>query len=288
MGSTLNQNLHDTYGNVNLHEKIGNLIRRYSSNKTNIYSQALENLSISKPINVLDIGCGFGQFSGVLCRNIYPNSSMTGIDLLDSNQLPFLKQVDHPKVDSHFINSSADIIKDLNDNSYDLVLSGFSLYFFIELLPEITRILKPDGTFIAITHSSLSLTELLDDILYAMDSSILLSPTDLELDLTLTKFNAENGVEILSSYFKIIESMEYENELIFHQPHFEDCIKYVDFKLKTISHNSKYHQRFEESDFIKRLLDSIQNKINSNGKYTLTKNDAIFQCRKPITQGSLS
>ncbi len=285
MGSQSQQNLLETYGNVNLHEEIGTLIRSHSSNKSNIYQLALEHLTIESPIQILDLGCGFGSFSGSVSAIIPSNSKITGIDMLCSNQQSFLNQFSQSGIDGAFICESANAIREMKNESYDIILSGFSLYFFPELLSEITRILKPNGRFVAITHSSLSLTELLDDIRYAMDSSVKLSAQRLELDLTLTKFNAENGHDILSPHFQSVEMTHYANQMVFNESTIEDCLKYVYFKLKTISLQSRYHETFDHSDFREKVKESIHNKIASSGHYTLNKNDAIFHCQKPVKQG---
>lgn len=285
MGSQLHQNLHETYGNVDLHKKISQLIRDYSSNKTNIYDLALQQLSFSQPVHVLDLGCGFGQFSGSAAAVIPAKSTITGIDLLESNRLSFLKQTDQSYIKGYFHCGSVSTIEKMESSTFDLILSGFSLYFFLEFLPEIARVLKPDGSFVAITHSTLSLTELLNDIGLAMDSPVSLSAEKLGLDLTLTKFNTENGKGILNHYFTEVVKTDYTNHLVFNETSIDNCLKYVNFKLKTISHGSQYHQTFGCTQFKTRIYESIHNKITSNGKYILNKNDAIFYGRKPLILG---
>ncbi|MBC8215558.1 MAG: class I SAM-dependent methyltransferase [Candidatus Marinimicrobia bacterium] len=282
MGSKSNQNLQNTYGRINLHREIGGLIRHYSTNKTNIYDLALQNLTFSDSINVLDLGCGFGQFSAHL-KNLIPNgSNITGIDPLESNRKPFLDYTNKFHFSGIFHCHSANLITELKDNSYDLIISGFSLYFFSELLPEIARVLKSDGIFLSITHSKFSLIELLDDIQYALDIPVPITAEHLGLDQTLADFNSQNGDRVLKPYFNTIDNTVYQNQLVFHRKSFDHCVKFVKFKLNTVSHDSHYHNTFNEQRFKNRLSDSIKNKMEKEGSYRLNKTDAIFRCRQPI------
>ena len=282
MSSKSNQNLQDTYGRINLHSEIGGLIRHYSTNKTNIYDLALQKLYFSDSINVLDLGCGFGQFSAHLNNLIPKSSNITGIDPLESNRKPFIDYTNKFHFTGIFHCHSANLITEFNDNSYDLIISGFSLYFFSNLLSEIARILKPNGIFLSITHSKFCLIELLDDIRYALDIPPPITPEYLELDLTLANFNSENGLNILKSCFNTIDNTVYPNQLVFHRKDFDHCVKFVNFKLNTVSHDSHYHQTFNEPRFKTRLSDSIKNKMEKEGSYRLNKTDAIFRCRRPI------
>ncbi len=266
-----------TFGQVQLHQQIGLNIEHYSTNKQNIYQQALEHISYNKQIEILDIGCGYGRFSGNLesVPGIH-GSRCTGIDLLATNCESFIKTLTQAGLQGEYITGQANQITDFTDSKYDLVLSSFSLNFFPEVLPDIARIIKPAGSFIAITHSNRFLKQLEGDIAAALKLFI-----DRDFQLPTIAFSAENGQRLLSKYFDIIQKIDYSNQLIFPLRQIKKCLMYIDFKLPFLIKPDWFSEQKLYNEFRNELHRQIRRKTRENHYYYLNKDDCIFKCNHP-------
>jgi len=101
--------------------------------------------------NVLDLGCGSGKYTSLLCEN---SLSYIGLDL-SQNQINIAKTKSN---NGKFICSSAENIS-LNDNSIDFGVACWVLGTILEedrrkkVLDEIKRVLKQEGEFYLIENA---------------------------------------------------------------------------------------------------------------------------------------
>ncbi|MFW5861720.1 MAG: class I SAM-dependent methyltransferase, partial [Spirochaetota bacterium] len=155
------EDIENTYANINHHISTRDIIRRHSSNTNDIRAMAIDSLELSHVKNVLDLGCGYGFFVEILNNRLHDDAQVTGIDIIDyQNRKKFLFTVNSIGYEGEFVHGSADIINSMGDNTFDLVISSYSLYFFPHLIPHIARILSPGGIFISLTHSRNTLNEI--------------------------------------------------------------------------------------------------------------------------------
>lgn len=274
--------LTDTFGRVQLHKNIGDIILRFSTNPLPIGSVAYKDLIYSNTIKVADLGCGYGRCISNF-RNIVPNGSKyTGIDPLKSNKAPFLEKAARAGFKGTYIRGKVESLAKFPDEHFDLILCNYSLYFFINELPLITSKLKPDGLLITITHSNKSLNELLDDLQIVLKLDHKPNWNELGSEQILDNFNAENGKELLTPYFKSIKKIEYKNNLLFKKDHIDTLFELLDFKKTTLIHHNDFADFIKTSAFNERLRKMIIQKMEYNGEYILNKDDTIYQCREPL------
>jgi ubiquinone/menaquinone biosynthesis C-methylase UbiE len=271
-----------TFGRVHRHRLVGDIIRRFSNNRTDIYELALKNLHFRQPVKVLDIGCGYGRFTSALKQRVPAGSRCTGLDLLSENRRPFLETARHIDPHADFITGSADLIESMADDAYDLIISAYSLYFFSALIPQLARILKPDGHLVIINHSRRFLNELIQDITLTLSQSPFAGKAHLEHEQLLDNFNDENGTGLLEPHFKNIDRINYQNQLSFPLSELDQCLVYIDFKLPLLIRVNQSGTDADLTRFKEILFKIIRQESQVSGIYTLNKNDCIFRCSRPV------
>jgi SAM-dependent methyltransferase len=279
------ERLSATFGRADEHRRIGELIRRRSTNKGDIYRIALEGLHCETPATVLDLGCGWGAFTSALGGVAPAGSAVTGVDWMEDNRGPFVRSAASAGLSGSFLCGPVEQILDFPSKGFDIVLSGFSLYFFAGILPEIARVLKDDGVFVAITHSNYSLHEFLEDVRAPLMHEGRMTPELLGVETVLHEFNSENGAGILEPFFGEVRRTEFRNRLMFGVDQVEECFDYLMFKRYILTDSSEYRHQIEARQFHDRLKAVILARALREGAYTLAKDDAIFRCRKPAGGG---
>lgn len=276
--------LTETFGHAKLHKYIGDIILKHSTNPKPINTIVYNKLSFPNKIKVADIGCGYGRCIQHLSNIVPKGSEYIGIDPLKNNESPFFDNINRADFLGKYLCGRAEKISEFPDKYFDLILCNYSLYFFIDKLPLIINKLIPDGLFIAITHSSDSLNELLDDLKVVLRMDHIPTWKELGSEQVLDNFNAENGFDLLKPYFGKIEIIKYKNNLEFYAKDIESLFDLLNFKKTKLIHPNKYEKFIKTSDFDVHMNEEILSRINHNGKYILNKDDIIFRCRKPKIQ----
>ncbi len=270
-----------TFGQVKIHQQVGDIIRRFSTNRDNIYQLALSNTNVQEPTNILDIGCGYGRFTGYLDQVVKMPATCTGIDIVENNRKPYLQVARKAGLTGQFICGPATIVNSFPDRSYQLIIAGYSLNFFYNIIPHLPRILDKNGWFITINHSKQFLAELIEDIKSAWRKSFQDQYEEVDFQQLVASFNAENGYELLESHFDVIEKIDYKNKLNFTYVNIDQCLIYTDFKLPMMMPH-KLSEKDEEYVLFKHNLHQIiKYKVKVRKIYTLNKDDCIFRCRCP-------
>src|SRR4030042_6881963 len=130
------------------HQRLGKIIRRFSTNKDDIRQTALKNLDLSDRRNVLELGCAFGAFTEALKGRLHPQAKITGLDMLAEYESFFLEACKRAGYAGTFSASGVERIKKYPTASFDLVICSYALYFFAGLIGEISRVLTKEGIFI--------------------------------------------------------------------------------------------------------------------------------------------
>jgi SAM-dependent methyltransferase len=277
------EDIRKTYEEVVWHRRCKDIIQGYALNTKDIRDVALEGLDLSQVHRVLDLGCGYGFFTERLSGRLSSQAHITGIDVIEKNNRDsFLHAVNHMGYRGTFIQGSAEIIRDMDDSGFDLVITSYSLYFFPHLIAEIARILEPGGLFIAVTHSKHSLHEVTVLVSESMKSAGIEPPDDLKIYELFDSFSLEDGATRLSPFFEEVINIVYKNSLIFPYAHFNDFIEYITIK-KPLFFNevlAGYPSKIDAvmSAFTKTSYEHAR----IHGNVTLNKDDGIFRCRRPV------
>jgi SAM-dependent methyltransferase len=277
------EDIRKTYEELTWHCRSKDIIQAYALNTQDIRGVALGGLDLTHAGAVLDLGCGYGFFTEMLASRLRPGTKIMGIDMVNHrNKETFLDTLTVKGCMPSFIQGSADMIRDMDGASFDLVVASYSLYFFPHLIGEIARVLRTGGVFITVTHSVHSLKELTSFVPFAMRAAGIEPPADLRISRLFKAFSLENGHALLSPHFNDVECIVYENSLAFPLDRFEACIDYLDTKkhllLKEVadSHPAKF------DEVLSVLIKSLFDHARAHGKVLITKDDGIFRCRMPV------
>jgi ubiquinone/menaquinone biosynthesis C-methylase UbiE len=257
------------------------IIKAYSSNKSDIRDVALNNLNCIKAKKVLELGCGYGFFIEKMKDKIDTNAIIIGIDMVENNREPFLHSVSSIQYKGEFISGNAEIIKEMPRASFDMIITSYSLYFFPYLIPDIARILAPDGVFIAITHSKKTLQEAIQFIHSCMNSIASMNRDDTIINRLFSAFSLEEGKSQLERYFNRVERLDYANSMIFTKEHIDDFIFYIQKKKNLIYKEVIDLMPEKMNDIIQCVENKITEYAAAHGSIVLNKNDAVFRCFKP-------
>lgn len=257
-----------SYQEPSTHEAASDIIRRHSTNPRDVREQALEDHDLSNVRSVLDLGCGFGYMSEEVAKRCHPEAVILGVDAHSLNWRPFVRRVSAAAREARFRRMRIGSTLPWPDQSFDLVVCSYSLYFFVEAVPDIARALKEGGRLLALTHSEESVREMLSLAGVETGRSALLS--------LVRRFSAESGTAVLSPHFDSVDRTDYPNSLRFEEGELDDLYTYLRFKFHFMSdwpESEPELHRLHERD--------LEEHIACCGPVTLRKDDAAFWAGRP-------
>jgi len=270
------------FSRVDEHRRIASLIRSHSTNPRDIRAIALDAIDTRAARSILELGCGFGSFLGALEGRIAQEAHLTGMDIVPAYEGPFLDACRRIGIQGRFLAEGAQRISACPDRSYDLILCSFALYFFPEVIPHIARILRQGGVFIAITHDRRNMGELMD-ITKEILRNLGLPPENgrLPIEGILSRFCAENGLALLAPHFGRVQTLDYDNNLVF-QPHDMDrLVTYFRFKGPLFLGGADD----ETEALVHRVALALEQSSLRHQGLVLSKDDRIFICSDPGRPG---
>lgn len=270
-----------TYKAVPEHIGTRRYIQRYSENREDIRDVALRGLDLGGVLKALDLGCSYGFFTEKLVRYLGRKAHITGIDLVDEgNRASFLGILREAGLAGRFLAGRADHIRTMAEGSFDLVVASYSLYFFPHLIGDISRILKPEGVFIALTHTEDSLKELIR----LLPLSRAGGPAHQEpaISRLFRVFSMENGEERLIEHFRTVERIPYPNRLVFPYESIEDCYDYVSKKRHLIFKDFRDADPHGLDGIVNEFFERIENYAQQKKVLEITKDDCVFRCHDPL------
>jgi len=260
------------------HREVAQIIVRHRSDECDIRDRALENTNLQDVKDILDLGCGFGFFTETLQGRTGNEARLTGIDLFGKYEGPFLESCLRSGFRGDFLSDGAGVISNFQDDSFDLVLSSYAIYFFPGVLPDIARILKPSGIFIAITHIVPHMKEFTSYIRNILYKSGVNPKVDLPYETLIDRFSDRSAPPLLKPHFRKINVKKCRAELSFGKDDQEDLIKYFNFKESFF-----IPPAFDPKGRLHRqVLTRIRNDLDGNTKLRITKDDIIFICKEPL------
>jgi ubiquinone/menaquinone biosynthesis C-methylase UbiE len=270
----------EVFRNVHAHRLMANLIRKYSTNRSDIREIAIDGLNLSECRNILDLGCGFGFFTEALKGRVHPRAVVTGVDVIGGYEGMFLETCMKAGLEGRFLSAAASQIKDVTRKTFDLILCSYALYFFTDAIPDISRILAPHGIFIVITHDRNNMKELISITKEVLSRNNMLKEENLPLEKIIAQFSSENGMEMLKPWFGQVAAIDYRNSLVFRPEDDLRIIEYFLFKSPFLLSGINC-----EMECIVHLLSiKLQQDALLQERFTLSKNDRIFICSSPLDE----
>jgi ubiquinone/menaquinone biosynthesis C-methylase UbiE len=270
--------LAEVFSNVDLHLSIAKIINKHLINGEDIRELALNNLLLSKKKNIIDLGCGFGFFTRGLKGKVHKNAEITGVDRHSRNKQHYLNACTEACLKGNFLSDSISVIKSFEKNTFDLAICSYALYFFPEYIEHISRSLKKDGTFVVITHAQPHMKEFTSYVKNILEGEGIDAPSSLPYEVLIDNFSNENGFDLLSDWFKNVESIKVKSSLVFNFEDYVDFAKYIRFKRSFFIPGREYEQEL----LISILLDKIKSDLKKKGELKISKEDIIFVCTEPI------
>lgn len=250
-----------------LHESISDIIRRHSTNRTDVRRAALEGVDLSRAHRVLDLGCGFGFMARALAGRMPAGATVIGVDSHPGNRLAFVASAAAGGGKGSYLCRTLVSHLDFPARTFDLVIASYSLYFFPALVPEVARVLHPGGTFVTVTHSETDFSGLL--------GALGVSPERSALRALIRSFSAENGASLLRPHFAHVEQRSYPNQLTFRAADMADFLTLVRFKAPQLAPADG------PAGVPARVEEQAREVLRYTGSFVIEKDDAIFQCTGP-------
>jgi ubiquinone/menaquinone biosynthesis C-methylase UbiE len=264
------------------HKLTADLIKKHSSNSEDIRQIALDRLPLKRCRNILDLGCGFGFFSEALKGKVHPKAEILGLDVIEAYEPSFLEACKKAGIKGRFAASGVSFIKDFPDASFDLILCSYALYFFPELIPEISRILKRQGFFIVITHDTRNMEELIQAAKEILRAGGKIQSNYLPIEEIINQFSAQNGDALLKPWFGEIQSADYKNALTFKATEFPQVVEYFRFKGPFFVSGTDMNV----DSFVDLLSVYVQELCMAKNGFVISKDDRIFVCSLPLYKRS--
>jgi SAM-dependent methyltransferase len=265
------------FRDVHEHQRVADLIQRFSTNKGNVQKIALDGLDLANCRQIIDLGCAFGSFTEKLKGRVHPGATATGVDIIAAYEPLYLAACRRAAIQGWFFSEGAPILKNYPDRSFDLALCSYALYFFPEIIPEIMRLLRPDGFFAVITHHRRNTVELIDMTKRILETSGLLQEKKLPLEIITDRFSSDNGESLLKPWFGRISVIDFSNALVFSGEDSEYLLEYFRFKSPLYLADTG----LDAQALLPMILGELH-QVSSAGKgMTISKDDRVFICSRP-------
>ena len=242
--------IHDLYGSANIDDWM------------------LEQIDVKKDEVILDLGCGGGKQSFALSRYLdanYEKSNYKIVGIDEHKKLINNAKNKNTNEKLKFEIGSFDNKLSFSDNSFDLVISCFAIYYaenINQTLREIKRVLKKNGRIFftgPMPNNKFEFNEIIEKAADAKVPKLIGS----------SRFSSE----IFNSVNEILDSAkinEFKNEL-----KFKNLTPYIEYTKSALEKNRKVYEKFLEGKNIDLILDKVQiilqDKIKKNGELKMTK-----------------
>lgn len=241
-------------------------LHSYNVNKIDWDKWCYKQIDFKKNSKVLELGCGSGKFWEKNKDDIDETLDITVSDF-SKNMLKIAKQK-LKAIDKkfNFQEINAENIP-YDDNTFDIVIAEHMLYLVPNMeqaLSEIRRVLVPGGIFYVTSNSSEYMKEL-NELVYDFDCN-----SGLNSNGYSTRFQLENGEEILKKYFKKVDVEILDGKIIVDNPK-----PIVEYKASTIQ-GSTILVGEKKKEFTKY----VQDYIDKNKEISITTKTCMFKAYK--------
>ncbi|MCD4684149.1 MAG: class I SAM-dependent methyltransferase [Bacteroidales bacterium] len=270
----LSKTLAEVFRDANSLMVVSQIIKKHLTNKLDIRDIALNGLDLSKVRKIIDLGCGCGFFTHGLKGRVHKDAEITGIDRHPKCKQLYLKACDDVDIKGKFLGRGISVIEEIEDNSVDIIICSYALYFFPDYINHISRILKEDGFFVTITHSRPHMKEFTDYVKKILIKNSIDFHQRLPYEALIENFSNTNGKELLSSWFDEVKTTDYRGTLVFNQNEFDHFEKYFNFKHTFFIPGND----MEQEELTEIILEKVKMDLKKTGQLKITKDDTIFVC----------
>jgi SAM-dependent methyltransferase len=265
------------FKDVHEHQRIAELIQKFSTNKGNVQKIALEGLDLSDCRQILDLGCAFGSFSEKLKGRVAADAMAAGVDIIAANKPLYLAACARASIRGRFFSTGSPVLKTFQERSFDLALCSYALYFFPEVIPEVARLLRPEGIFAVITHCRRNNGELIDLTKRTLETNGLLQEKDLPLEIINNRFSSDNGEALLKPWFGRVVTVDFTNTLVFTKEDTGYLLEYFRFKSPLYLTDAG----LDAEAVLPLILENLERASGERNGMTISKDDRIFICSLP-------
>lgn len=244
--------------------------RKYSSFARPISGWLLDLIPLRGDEVAMDVGCGTGFFLTELAGRL-PHGTCVGVDLAEGVLRGAQARLRLDQRQALLLTGDIQALPFV-DGSFDFVMANYMLYHIPNLpkaLCEVKRVLKPGGTFVALTHSEHNENEIL-----AVFSRVV-TRLGGELEATgvnvVSNFCAENGAAILGQVFPSVTTERLQHDLVF--PTAETFMEY--YRSLTL-HRLFDHSPEEQQVVHDEVMGEISAEISRNGSFRVSASSAAF------------
>ena len=271
----------DIFVNIQAHMESCRFIRDNSLNKQDIRDFTFHDVDLSNCRDILDLGCAYGFFTRGLAGRLHTAAILNGVDLCRECEELYITSCQESGYSGRFCLSDQVFCERYPDASFDLVLCSYALYFFPEAIPEIARILRPDGIFITVTHTLPHMQELIDIFKLLLTQHLGHAVRSLPLEKVFAAFSNVNGRLLLSPWFQEVREKKYENSLLINAASLSGLIRYLCFKaVLFLPEESELDDRFIRSV----VAGYVQGLLHGREHFTISKNDTVYLCQYPVNK----
>jgi len=270
----------DIFVDIRAHIESGRFIQDNSSNKHDIRDFTFNDVDLSNCKDILDLGCSYGFFTRGLAGRLHPDALVSGVDLWQGCEEHFINACRESGFTGEFCLSDEVFCKRFPDESFDLVLCSYTLYFFPEAVPDIARVLRPNGFFITVTHTAPHMQELVDIVKKLLEKHVGHPVQSLPLEKQFEAFSDANGFQVLSPWFREIREKKYANSLLINDASLPGLLNYLCFKRPLF---------FPEdcaldAQFIRSVVaDYFRELLTRQEFLTIFKDDTVYICQNPLS-----
>jgi len=253
------------------------IYERFSSNPRSWYVWVFDRLRLHGASRVLELGCGTGA---LWSRNLDRLPKRCWVVLSDLS-IPMLldarRTLGVSKERFKWLAADAEALP-FADTSFDHVTADHMLYHVRSLektLGEIRRVLRPDGRLFASTNGRDHMRELWQ-LVARFDPEINAPGDTLGAHM---RFPLETGAAILSRYFAMVETHQYDNVLVVTEA--EPVVGYV---LST----SRGQRLMANEQRVAKFREFVQGHLRMNGPMRITTSSGLFEAHRPKGQSPIS
>jgi len=269
----------DIFVDIQAHMESGRFIRDNSLNKQDIRDFAFNGVDLGNCRDILDLGCAYGFFTRGLAGRLHPDAVLNGVDLCRECEEYYIMSCQESGYEGRFCLSEQAFCERYPDESFDLVLCSYALYFFPEAIPEIARVLRPDGFFVTVTHTGSHMRELIEIFKMLLTKHLGHPVRSLPLENLFAAFSSANGRRLLSPWFRELREKKYENALLIDPASLPGLIRYLCFKtVLFLPEECSLDDRFIRSV----VADYLQEMLYRRNQFTISKSDTVYLCQYPV------
>ncbi|MGG0237806.1 class I SAM-dependent methyltransferase [Bacillus rhizoplanae] len=245
---------------------------KYEEKKVDLEQNVIFQLQLTGNEKILDIGCATGKFLITLQQQGH-QGLLTGLDQSPTMIQEAKENSKNTKKPIEWVVGDATKLP-FPYNFYDWVIARHMLYHVPDVEKTIRgfkNITRPDGGFLATTNSYASLPRIED-----MCNRMLLAFELPEKSPTASPFCLENGKELLSAVFPIVEETVIHNSLLFHES--APIVNYIASMFPSLNIPDDFSLHTEMKKWLQVEIE--QDLSHHNGIWRDPKAVAVYRCRK--------